>query len=143
LQREYARAPKGEIVEDVRRGSKFARTNVIGAMCETKHFGVECYRQTTNSAFFERRFTECLLKEVPEGYTVIPDNARFHRKKVLRRLAGGKVRLLFLPPYSPDYNPIEKSRANTKRFPGNNTHDFQSIDLSVYNYFDVSDIYIK
>jgi transposase len=37
------------------------------------------------------------------------DNARFHRKKELRKIARGKARLLFLPPYSPDYNPIEKT----------------------------------
>jgi transposase len=43
------------------------------------------------------------------------DNAPFHRKTRLRKLARGKVRLLFLPPYSPDYNPMEKSWANMKR----------------------------
>jgi len=43
---------------------------------------------------------------------VILDNASHHRRKTLRKLARGKVRVLFLPPYSPDYNPIEKSWAN-------------------------------
>jgi putative transposase len=50
-----------------------------------------------------------LLGEIPNGYTAIMDNARFHRKKELRKIARGKARLLFLPPYSPDYNPIEKT----------------------------------
>jgi transposase len=63
------------------------------------------------------------------------DTARFHRKKELRKLAGGKVRLLFLPPYSPDYNPIEKSWANMKRFLSNNLKDFHSVDSCIYNYF--------
>jgi transposase len=65
------------------------------------------------------------------------DNAAFHRKKKPRKLARGKARLLFLPPYSPDYNPIEKSWANMKRFLCNNLQDFNSIDSAVYDYFKV------
>jgi transposase len=67
------------------------------------------------------------------------DNARFHRKKELHKLARGKVRLLFLPPYSPDYNPIEKT-ANMRRFLCNNMHIFKSIDAALHYYFNVIDI---
>jgi transposase len=65
------------------------------------------------------------------------DNAGFHCKKRLRKLAWGKVRLLFLPPYSPDYNPIEKSWANMKRFLRDNVKDFQSVANAIYDYFGV------
>ena len=65
------------------------------------------------------------------------DNAKFHRKKELRKLARGKVRLLFLPPYSPDYNPIEKTWANMKRFLKNNMNIYQSVDSAIYDYFGV------
>jgi transposase len=88
---------------------------------------------------FERWFEGRLLQEVPKGYTVIMDNASFHREKILRKLARGKVRLLFLPPYSPDYNPIEKSWANMKRFLCNNMQDFQSIDSAIYSYFAITE----
>jgi transposase len=135
LQREYARAPRGEQAEDVKRGNRFERLNVIGALCAEEHFAVECYRRTTDSELFEYWFKDCLLKKIPKGYTVIMDNARFHRKKELRKLARGNVRLLFLPPYSPDYNPIEKSWANMKRFLRNNMRDFQSVDSAVYGFF--------
>jgi len=99
------------------------------------HSCIECYSHATNSEFFEDWFENNLLKEIPNGYTVIMDNARFHRKKELRKMARGKVRLLFLPPYSPDYNPIEKSWANMKRFLRNNLKDFQSVTSGIYSYF--------
>jgi hypothetical protein len=137
LQREFGRAPRGEQVEDVKRGTQFDRMNVIGILCQGEHYGVECYRHTCNSEFFENWFENCLLKIIPKGFTVIMDNASFHRKKILRKLARGKVRLLFLPPYSPDYNPIEKSWANMKRYLRDNIKKFQSVDDAIYSYFDV------
>jgi transposase len=116
LPREYARAPRGETVEDLTSGNHFERAHVVGALCAGVYCAIECYRQTTNSAFFERWFTGCLLMEILRRHTVIMDNAPFHRKKRLRKQVRGKVRLLFLPPYAPNYNPIEQSRANMKRF---------------------------
>jgi transposase len=124
-------------VEDIKRGERFERVNVVGALCAGEHLAVKCYHQMTNSAFFEQWFKECLLRELPEGYTVIMDGASFHRGKALKKLAGGKVRLLFLPPYSPDYNPIEKTWANMKRFLSNNLKDFHSVVSGIYNYFKV------
>jgi transposase len=73
--------------------------------------------------------------DIPSGYTAIMDNASYHRKKWLRKLARGKIRLLFLPPYSPDYNPIEKSWANMKRSLRNNLKDFRAINAAIYDYF--------
>jgi transposase len=48
--------------------------------------------------------------------------------------------ITFLPPYSPDYNPIEKIWTDMKRSLGNNLQDFKSVASAVYDYFSVSDI---
>ena len=126
LHREKGRAPRGEQVHDVIPGKKFARINIIGAVCHGEYHGVMCYQHTTTSDFFENWFANVLLQTIPDGkhYTVILDNASFHCKKRLQKLARGKVRLLFLPPYSPDYNSIEKSWANMKRFLRSNIKKF-------------------
>jgi transposase len=110
---------------------------VTGARCAGAHWAVECRRRAASGEFFERRFTGCLPAAIPKGYRVIMDSAPFRRKKRLRKLARGKVRLLFMPAYSPDYNPIEKSWANMKRFLRNNQRDFQSVNSAVYGYFGV------
>jgi transposase len=140
LQREYGRALRGEQIEDVKQGRHFERVNVIGALCNGRHYGIECSRQTTNSGFFEDWFVNVLLAVIPKGFTAIMDNAKFHRKAVLRKLARGKIRLLFLPSYSPDYNPIEKSWANMKRHLRDNLQNFKSVIDGIYNYFGFSNI---
>ena len=140
MQREYARALRGEQIQDVKRGNQFERVNVIGALCGVNYYAIKCYKQTTDSEFFEGWFKDCLLKEIPAGCTVIMDSASFHRKASLRKIARGKARLLFLPPYSPDCSRIEKSWANMKRFLRGNVQNFQSVDLAIYDYFGVSAI---
>jgi transposase len=63
-----------------------------------------------NRAAFEAYVQQILVPELKPGDIVIVDNLGSHKGKVVRdaiRAAG--ARLLFLPPYSPDFNPIEKA----------------------------------
>jgi len=87
LQRDYARAPRGEIIEGTTQGKKFDRVNVIGALCNGEHSAIECYCHGTNHEFFEDWFENSLLEKIPNGYTILMDNASFHRKKELRKIA--------------------------------------------------------
>ncbi|MCL1823887.1 MAG: transposase, partial [Oscillospiraceae bacterium] len=64
------------------------------------------------------------------------DNATFHKKSVLPLLAerfGCEV--LFLPPYSPDLNPIEKKWVWLKRKLRDILHNFDSLDLALQSVF--------
>jgi len=136
--REYGRSLRGKKIEDVKRGRKFQRVNVIGALCNGNHCAIECYSHTTNSEFFERWFNEHLIKAIPKGHTVIMDNASFHRKaKLKEHAAEAGVRLLFLPAYSPDLNPIEKTWANMKRRLRDTLPSFHSTNAAIYDYFSI------
>jgi transposase len=69
------------------------------------------------------------------------DNASFHRKKKLRNLARRHgMKLLFLPPYSPDFNPIERTWANMKRALTDILPDSESLEMGIYDYL-YSDYY--
>ena len=64
-----------------------------------------------DSKFFEKWFEDVFLEEVEENKTIVMDNAAFHRKNKLYELcpnSSKNLRLIFLSPYSPELNPIEK-----------------------------------
>jgi len=114
--REYGHALKGVKIEDSKRGKKFHRTNVVAAKIGDKIVAPYCYTQTMTSALFIEWFRKDFIKSIPKGTTAIMDNASFHPKVKLKNLARRHgIKLLFLPPYSPDFNPIEKLWANMKR----------------------------
>ena len=71
-----------------------------------------------DSKFFEKWFKEMFLNEVEENKAIVMDNAAFHCKSRLYELcknANKNLKLIFLPPYSPDLNPIEKYWASLKK----------------------------
>ncbi len=126
----------GQKVEDTKRERRFQRTNVIAGLCDGNYFGVSCYTHTTNSEFFLTWFEKSLLPEAPFGHTIIMDNATFHPKEKLKATAKNHgVNLVFLPPYSPDLSPIEKSWANLKRWLRDNLSSFLFFDLAVSSFF--------
>ena len=78
------------------------------------------FRGSTNAAIFED-FIEQLLHhcgKFPEPKSVlIMDNASFHRTDRIEQMCSeAGVKLMYLPPYSPDLNPIEEMFAKLKGF---------------------------
>lgn len=61
-----------------------------------------------NSEVFNTWLEVVLLPTLPKGTTVVMDNAAFHKSAKTKGLIEKfGCRLLFLPTYSPDLNPIE------------------------------------
>ena len=74
-----------------------------------------CFPGTCNSELFNIWLKEVLLPELPPGKVLILDNASFHSSEESKKLIeAAACKLLFLPLYSPDLNPIEKYWANLK-----------------------------
>jgi transposase len=144
VQRGYGRALRGKKIADTTRGKRSKRINVVAALFNGEHVAVRLYTHTMNSKFFVDWFVDCLLKEVPKGCTIVMDNASFHSKAKLHQLAEeAGVTILFLPPYSPDLNPIETSWANLKRWLRDNSKRFWSFYFAIMDYFQLSDLMIK
>ena len=138
LYRKYARAPRGEKVIAKINGRKFKRTNIIAGLCRGTWIAPLEYTGTTDSTLFEFWFESCLLKEVGAGTIIILDNATFHKKTVLPILAEKyHCEVLFLPPYSPDLNPIEKKWAWLKRRLREILQFYSSFDDAICGIFKV------
>lgn len=68
-----------------------------------------------NGQVFEYYIREILCPALTEGQTVVMDNLSSHHRVSIRELIEAKgCRLLYLPPYSPDLNPIEMMFSKVK-----------------------------
>ena len=139
LKREYGRAPRGVMVGDSKRGRKFHRVNVVAGETHgadgVRHLSPLCYQGTMNGVRFEEWFENGLLKTTGKGKTIIMDRASFHRKTKLEEIREkNEVSLLYLPPYSPDFNPIEKTWANMKKDLRNTAPLHELIESAIYDY---------
>ena len=87
-----------------------AQTYVIGALCGTVPFAFTAFDCSIDSDVFHTWATEILLPELPACSVIVMDNASFHKRQdTLDALQAEGHTVLWLPPYSPDFNPIEKT----------------------------------
>ena len=106
----HAWSKRGKKVYGERQGKRSKRTNLIMAQRKKEWLAPVLFRGSCTGFFVEEWLENHLSKELTKSSLIILDNAPFHRKKKLHEIAkkqGHKI--LFLPPYSPDFNPIEKS----------------------------------
>ena len=83
-------------------------TNAIGALYEGKLFAVNLFDCTINSGVFHYWVENTLLPELPANSVIVMDNAAFHKRVDTKELLENNGHtILWLPPYSPDLNPIE------------------------------------
>jgi len=110
------RAPVGQrLVAKVPHGH-WKTTTLIAALCTA---GVRCSTVVdgaVNADVFEAFVAQVLVPQLRDGDVVVLDNLSSHKRARTRELveAAGAT-LLFLPPYSPDLNPIEMVFAKVKQ----------------------------
>ena len=67
------------------------------------------YQGGTTGEHFVQYLKETLLLTLKPGEIVVMDNMRSHHVKAVREVLEEKgMKVSYLPPYSPDLNPIEK-----------------------------------
>ena len=70
-----------------------------------------------NGESFRVYVEHVLVPTLAQGDIVVMDNLGSHKGKAIRRaIRAARARLFFLPPYSPDLNPIEQVFAKLKHF---------------------------
>ena len=133
--RAYAYAPQGNPVLGLISSQRTRKTTMVAARIsinsgevhdEANNRRVNSYEDTftafclfegsCNAERFNKWLQEALCPLLSSEHLVIMDNARIHKTERTRELIEAVgAEILFLPPYSPDYNPIEHDFANIKR----------------------------
>lgn len=103
---EYGWSKKGErIIKNIKVNPK--KFNLIMAISKEKIISNKIYEKNINETIFYEYLKEELLPKIKNKYMLM-DNVMFHKTNKIKKLiveSGNKI--LFIPPYSPDFNPIE------------------------------------
>jgi transposase len=142
--REYGWSKKGQLIFGEIAGKRFARESFIAAKNKSHILAPLCFEGTCNTKLFDLWVKQFLVPHLLPGQVVILDNATFHKSAKSRKLiekAG--CRLLFLPPYSPDLNPIEKFWAWFKSKIKQTVHQFSSLSEAIDMTFNNCNFQLK
>ncbi len=113
--RPHGYAPIGEPCIDSHNWQTKRRTNVLGALHDKTLFALDYVTDNINGQTVYDWCKHSLIPSLKRKCIIVMDNASFHKRKDIRKLLNRHGhRLLFLPPYSPDLNPIEKKWAHAK-----------------------------
>lgn len=111
----YARAPKNERAVDSAPLNKPVTTTVLSSIRLDGTTVYTTYQGGTTAQKFYDYIKYILIPSLKKDDVVIMDNMRSHHTKMVTQLLDDKnISYKFLPPYSPDLNPIEKMWSKMK-----------------------------
>ena len=113
----YGYAPRGERSRGSVPRNRGRNTSILAAMSGEGVVGTMVVEGATNTAVLLTYLAEVLCPALRPGQIVVLDNLSAHKNQAVReRIEAAGCRLLFLPAYSPDFNPIEHAFAKLKAF---------------------------
>jgi len=118
MKKEYGWKVRGKRLYDNKSGNrKNKRITVISAYSnKTKQLIAPMYFEgNTDTKIFNQWIEEFLIPELKTNQTIIMDNAAFHKsQRTIELIKSANCNILYLPPYSPDFNPIEQKWGHVK-----------------------------
>lgn len=114
--RRYGYAIKGARVYGLTSGHRRPRTSLLAARIGERFEEPFLFEGTCNADVFNDWLERQLCPRLTGDHVVVMDNVPFHKGGKTAELIHGKgAALLFLPPYSPDFNPIENDFGAIKK----------------------------
>ncbi len=115
MTRRYARAPRGVRVHETTPEGNWKILTILGAMSLRGMIATMTVEAATDADIFLAYLDHVLCPALQSGDVVIMDNLSSHKVAGVReRIEAAGAELLYLPPYSPDLNPIETAWAKLK-----------------------------
>ena len=117
MTRRYAYSLGGSRAVDSAPLSKPKNTTILSSIQLDGTLRYTTFSGGTTVERFKRYLEIDLLPHLNDNSVLIMDNMKSHHAKAVRNLLDSSgVRCIYLPPYSPDLNPIEKLRSKVKSF---------------------------
>jgi transposase len=116
MTRLYARCAGGARIHDAAPQGNWKILTILGAISTRGMIATMTIEEATDADIFLAYLEQVLCPALKPGDVVVMDNLSAHKVDGVRQLiktAGAE--LLYLPPYSPDLNPIEKAWAKLKQ----------------------------
>lgn len=108
------------------------RTNAIGALLGAVLLTISLFECNVNTDVFTCWVVQDLLPKLPFKSVIIMDNATFHKGNLMKQaIEDAGHTLLYLPPYSPDLNPIERKWAQAKSYRRKTNCSIDQLFLSI------------
>lgn len=116
MTRTHGRCPEGaRLIEKVPHG-RWSTTTFLGAMRSTGFIAPLCVEGAINGAVFKAWVKQHLVRELHPGDVVVMDNLSSHKVPgVVEAIESVGAQVCYLPPYSPDLNPIELAFSKFKK----------------------------
>lgn len=117
MTRLYARAPKGQRAYGQRPQKRGKNVTMIGAMALKGFLAPVTFEGGTDGDAFRAYVQQVLVPQIWPGACVVMDNFTSHKVAgVKEAIEAAGARLVYLSPYSPDFNPIENCWSKLKTF---------------------------
>jgi transposase len=111
----YGRAPVGERLFDYAPDCRWKTLTVLSSLRLDGTTEALVFEGALNGEMFKGYIEECLAPSLKEGDIVIMDNLSSHKVEGLEKIVEEKgARIVYLPPYSPDLNPVENMWSKIK-----------------------------
>ena len=115
MTRLYARCPGGPRIHETTPDSQWKILTILGAMSTRGMIATMTIEESTDTDIFLAYLDHVLCPQLRPSDLVVMDNLSSHKVKGVReRIEAAGAELLYLPPYSPDLNPIEKAWSKLK-----------------------------
>jgi transposase len=115
MTRTHGYAPKGERLVDTAPHGHWQTTTFVGALTVRGFIAPMVVDGAVNGAVFRAYVEQVLVPELRRGDVVVMDNLGSHTlARVREAIEEAGCRLLYLPAYSPDLNPIENAFSKLK-----------------------------
>ena len=106
---------------------------MIAGLCDGKVIAPVIFEGTCDTEVFLSYVEQILIKELKAGQVVVMDNINFHKNPKAKELIESVgCRIIFLPTYSPDLNPIEHYWFKVKNEIRKVAYQFQDFFEAVY-----------